>query len=505
MIEAVGISEHGSRVGAAGIEAGHGAQLGVENLHILINLDAAQGAVAGGEVTSYIVGSLQQGLEELCGLGELPVVAGLGTVAHCVVVLDGLLQVLQVHAGLLSDLLDGLALEEVVLLCVGAIGNLLVITGEDRVVAGRLSTGEVQLLLTLPVVQVGDAVMIGDIIETILLVVIYDGGVDDGNAHVLLLEQQGVAGVGGVVHDGLVDETLAVQVHHQVGLTHGLGQGLEHVGGAGGIVGNLHVDIGLLCAQSPEHVHAVAVQAGNPEGEHINAPLPAHVLLDHVHIVADAAGGDNHGIGQALDLLAVLAHCDDAPGLTLRANQQLLHRGVQVELHADLPGILGNGLDHNGSAALGGLVGAGELDHVLGSLGVLEVLEYAQEFNTLVLHPLYGFAGHIEPTANQLGVGTPVGILHEEVKRLVLGVVVGHGLLLELGLNGKESHAHVGCAADGAGLLKNNNGAAAGGVQGLLCLGCSAEAGHAAANEYNIGFNMFHRVILLSFSDVLLL
>ena len=142
---------------------------------------------------------------------------------------------------------------------------------------------------------------------------------------------------------------------------------------------------------------------------------------------------------------------------------------------------------------------------MLGGLGVFEVLKHAQELNALILHPLHGVAGHVEPAADQLGVGTPVGILHEEVKSVVLGVVVGHGLLLELGLNSKEGHAHVGSAADGAGLLKNNNGAAAGGVQGLLGLGCSAEAGHAAANEYNIGFNMFHRVILLSFSDVLLL
>ena len=322
----------------------------------------------------------------------------------------------------------------------------------------------------------------------------------------LLLEQQGVAGVGGVVHDGLVDEALAVQVYHQVGLTHGLGQGLEHVGGAGGVVGDLHVDLCLLCTQRPQHVHAVAVQAGDTEREHVNAPLPAHVLLDHVNIVADAAGGDDHGICQALDLLAVLANSDYAASLTLGAGEQLLHGGVEVELNADLTSILGNGLDHNGSAALGGLVGAGELDHVLGSLGVLEVLEYAQELNALVLHPLYGFAGHIEPTANQLCIGTPVGILHEEVEGLVLGVVVGHGLLLELGLNSEERHAHVGCAADGAGLLENNNGAAAGSVQGLLCLGCSAEAGHAAANEYNIGFNMFHLYILLKvFSSVFLL
>lgn len=121
------------------------------------------------------------------------------------------------------------------LLGVSAVGNLLVLAGEDRVAAGRLSAGEIELLLTLPVVQVGDIVMIGDVVQTVLLVVVHNGAVDDGDAHVLLLEQQRVAGIGGVVHNGLVDETLAVQVHHQVGLTHGLGQSFEHVGGAGGV------------------------------------------------------------------------------------------------------------------------------------------------------------------------------------------------------------------------------------------------------------------------------
>ena len=229
------------------------------------------------------------------------------------------------------------------------------------------------------------------------------------------------------------------------------------------------------------------------------------MLFDHFHIVADTAGGDDHGIGQALDLLAVLAHSDDAPSLSLRAHQKLLNRGVEVELYTDLPGIFGNGLNHDGGAALRGLVGAGELDHMLGHLGVLEVLEHAQEFHALVLHPLHGVAGHIEPAANQLGVGAPMGVLHEEVKGFVLGVVVAHVFLLKLGFHSEEGHAHVGSATDGAGFFKHHNGTAAGGIQRLLGLGGRAETGHAAANEDDIGFHMFHCCILLSFCDLFLL
>ena len=77
---------------------------------------------------------------------------------------------------------------------------------------------------------------------------------------------------------------------------------------------------------------------------------------------------------------------------------------------------------------------------------------------------------------------------------------------LKLGFHSKEGHAHVGIrAADGAGFFEHHYGAAAGGIQGLWCLSSGAEAGHTAANEDDIGFHMFHRYILLSFSIVLLL
>ena len=51
VVEAVGVAEHGGGVAAAAIQAGDGIQLGVQNLHVLVNLDAAQGTVAAGEVT----------------------------------------------------------------------------------------------------------------------------------------------------------------------------------------------------------------------------------------------------------------------------------------------------------------------------------------------------------------------------------------------------------------------------------------------------------------------
>ena len=146
----------------------------------------------------------------------------------------------------------------------------------------------------------------------------------------------------------------------------------------------------FFAADGPDHVHAVAVQAGNAEGEHIFAPLPAHVLLDHVNVVAHAAGSHNDAVAEALDLLAVISDSQNAANLALRTGQDLLDGGVQLDLNADLLGILMDLLDHGSGAALGGLVGAGSLDHVLSAVGVLEVLEHAQELNAHLLDPLHG-------------------------------------------------------------------------------------------------------------------
>ena len=95
-----------------------------------------------------------------------------------------------------------------------------------------------------------------------------------------------------------------------------------------------------------------------------------------------------------------------------------------------------------------------------------------------------------------------MGVLHEEVEGIIQGEVVGHVLLLELGLNGQEGHAHVGGTANGAALLKGDNGTTAGGVQRFLGLSGSGQTGHATGNDDDICFHLSHNFFLLNFSDV---
>lgn len=115
----------------------------------------------------------------------------------------------------------------------------------------------------------------------------------------MLLLQQGVAGIGGVVHNLFIDEPLALQVHHQIRLPHGLGEGFEYVCRTRGIVGNLHIDLRLFRADLPGHIQAV--DSRNAEGKHIPAPFPSHILADHIHIVSDTAGRHNDRIAEAFD------------------------------------------------------------------------------------------------------------------------------------------------------------------------------------------------------------
>lgn len=86
------------------------------------------------------------------------------------------------------------------------------------------------------------------------------------------------------------------------------------------LISDLHVDCSLLGAQLPQHVHAVAVQTGNPEGEHIDAPLPAHVLLNHIYIVANAAGSDNCGVAKAFNFFATIRYSKYTSKLSLGAH-----------------------------------------------------------------------------------------------------------------------------------------------------------------------------------------
>ena len=92
-----------------------------------------------------------------------------------------------------------------------------------------------------------------------------------------------------------------------------------------------------------------------------------------------------------------------------------------------------------------------------------------------------------------------MGVLHEEIEGIIQSEVIGHVLLLELGFDGQESHAHVGGAAHGAALLKGDNGTATGGVQRFLSLRGSGQTGHATGNDDDICFHLSHNFFLLNF------
>ena len=238
----------------------------------------------------------------------------------------------------------------------------------------------------------------------------------------------------------------------------------------------------------PYHVHTVTVQAGDAEREHILTPLEAQALLDHLYVVADAAGGHDNGVGHALDGGAVLPLGLDADDLALVTLDQILDCSVELEVHPQLHAVVGHVLDVDRGAALSGLVSSGHLDDVLGLMGVFEVFVHALELGAHAHQPVDGVGGHVEPAADQLGVGAPVGVLHEVQEGLVLGPVV-HILLLQAGLHGEQGHAHVGRAAGGAGLLKSDDLAAPPLVEQLLGLNSGGQAGHTGGNDDNVGFH----------------
>ena len=432
-------------------------------------------------MAGHIVLGAFYGLKVAGALAEVGIVAA----GEGVVALHSGYQILIVDAGDLGHLLQRVTGPEVGLRLLHFIQILV----EHRETRGlHTLAAEIVGALIIPLIQRADTVVIGNIVQTVFLVVVQNIRADDGEAAVLLLLQEAVAGISGVVHEILVHEPLAIQIYHQIGLAHGLRQRFEDIGDAGGVVGDLHGDFRLLGADTPCHIHAVSVDTGDAEGEHILSPLEAQMLLDHVHIVADTAGSDDDGAAHALHFRAVIPDGADADNLSLITHHQLLNGGVELEVHAQLEAVVGHVFDVDGGTALRGLVGAGHLDDVLGLVGVLEILVHALELGSHGHEPVDSVGRHIEPAAYQLGIGLPVGVLHELHEGLILRPVV-HILFLKLRFHGENGHAHIGGAAGGTGLFKGHHIAAAGGVQGFLRLYGGAEAGHTGGNHHNIGFH----------------
>ena len=118
------------------------------------------------------------------------------------------------------------------------------------------------------------------------------------------------------------------------------------------------------------HVEAVAVHAGDGEGEEVLAPVEANLLLDHLEVVTKAAGGDDGGLAGDLDLLAGLIDGGDAANGAILILDEAGAGGLEHELDAEVLGLLGHALGHRGSGARTGLRAVLGLHDVPGVLAV---------------------------------------------------------------------------------------------------------------------------------------
>lgn len=195
---------------------------------------------------------------------------------------------------------------------------------------------------------------VGDNVRAVLLPVLEHAGVEDGVGDLAGQVVDGVADEGGVVDLVLGHEALAEAVAPVAGLAEGaLDVEVVHV--VGNLVHELHGDGGVARADLVAHVDAVAVHAGDGEGEEVAAPLEAELLLDELGIVAKAAGGDDDGLAGDLVLLAVLVLGGDAADGAVLALDQAGGGALEHELDAQLLGALGHALGHRGGSARAGL------------------------------------------------------------------------------------------------------------------------------------------------------
>ncbi len=439
----------------------------------MVDLDAAQRTVGANVLTAGIEGALLDGLHVVTILLEQLIEAG---GAHLVVLLDLSHQTLHVDAHLLSQLLEGVGLVDVL------------VTGGDVTL---------QLLLEhLVHVQGMDA---GDDVGTVLLILLQQLGVHDDEGALAGLGSDGVTGEGGVCDLILGHEALTVTVDPQAGLTEStVHDEVVHV--VGQLIHDLHDDGSLACAGSPAHLDALTAHTGNGEVVDGLAILEAGVLLDHVGVLTEAAGGNDDAAGTSLDLLAVLIHSDDTDnGAVL--NDQALNGGLHLEVSALLLGILGQLLGHSGSSAGAGTTAALGDDDVPGKLtigvsaGILGSGEHtlnAGELDTNgILQPVDGGAGLEVIVTNQAGVDIVVGVEHVLTESLT-GGQSDHGLALDAGTDTQGAHTHVGSTTGGVTLLENE------GLQTVLSGGSSSgQTGQTGCDDDDISFHLLHDSILL--------
>ena len=384
---------------ASRVQAGDHVAVGVQHMGVGVDHDAAHGVVDGGLGDQHVVRALLGDRDQVAALVEflvLTVGAILVPVGH------GLLQVLSIHAEMLAARLEGISLHQLAageqVLILGLVG-----LGHAGLLHGVLIPEQVRARAGLFGHGLGDHVAGLQLLDEALALLVHQHAVAV-QAHVGHVQQRAGLGVTG----GIGLDVLHVHGIRADGGGHGDAvAGAAHcVGGQdllihGGVVGLAHLHIGAEAAGGQHHVlraefHGLAVVLG----------LRADDLAILHHQLGGAGVGEN-GHAQVLDLRPQLV--DQLHGGSALRHQGALHGVAAEEQHVVLEFDI-----HVVAQPLGRVQGVGR-QHVV-QLGIAAGL---RQVGLHLLHAVHAFllqpvAGRGDLATGQQGVAADVVHLFDQ-------------------------------------------------------------------------------------------
>ena len=156
----------------------------------------------------------------------------------------------------------------------------------------------------------------GNDVRAVLLILFQQLAVKDGVADGTGLHGNSVTCEGGVADLIFRHKALAVAVDPQAGLTErAVEDEVVHI--VRQLIHKLHRAGLMACADFPAHPDALALHTRNSEVVDSLAVLVAGLFLDHLRVVAKAAGGNDDRVASCLDLLAVIVLGQNADRLAV--------------------------------------------------------------------------------------------------------------------------------------------------------------------------------------------
>ena len=333
--------------------------------------------------------------------------------AEAVVGLDGLHELLGIHAGGLGKALERVGLEGPAAL--DRISPFLLEVRELRADGNHHTDTEINALVLFHVVERG--------------LIVHD-------VHRAADAFESIARKRPLKHDLLVAEALAPGREPQVRLLGGCGDVVRRADPAGTrAIGGLNLAAFLAAAGGPGHLDAVAGLALLGEAVGIRE---AQVLLAHFLVVEEAARGDDRGLRIDGDLVAVLVRRDDALHGAVLVLDELLAPGVEQQRLARILVLLLEEIDPAGTSAL---IDVPSVEAV-GIVG-----EELLELHAVGLHPVNGLPRLVDEGAHHLGVSAPMTVVHDLLEGLVLCESVVP-VALHGALDGEDAFGELASAAD---------------------------------------------------------